>query len=77
MFRKQTAIRNQAKKPELTNRKKGNQDEADTIEGVVIDMNQPHFAHLFFRIPHQPFEECHAGLSSKVQITPLVSTRAP
>ena len=76
MFRKHTAIRNQVKKPELTNRKKGNQDEADTIEGV-IEMNQHRFAHLFFRIPHQPFEECHDGLSSKVQITPLVSTRAP
>ena len=77
MFRKQTAIRNQVKKPELANQKEGNQDETDTIEGVVIEVNQPRFAHLFFRIPYQPFEECHAGLSSKVQIIPLVSTCAP
>ena len=48
MFRKQTAIRNQVKKPELANQKKGNQDEADTIEGVVIEVNQPRFSHLFF-----------------------------
>ena len=77
MFHKQTAIRNQVKKPELANQKEGNQDKADTIEGVVMEMNQPHFTHLFCGIPPQPFEECHAGLSSKVQITPLVSTCAP
>ena len=77
MFHKQTVIRNQVKKPELANQKKGNQDEADTIEGVVIEVNQPRFSHLFFRIPHQPFEESHAGLSSKFQIIPLVSTCAP
>ena len=40
MFRKQTAIRNQVEKPELENLKKGNQDEADTIEAVVIEVNQ-------------------------------------
>ena len=39
MFQKQTAMRNRVKKPELANLKKGNQDEADTIEGVVIEMN--------------------------------------
>ena len=39
---RQTAIRNQVKKPELTNRKQGKytEDEDDTIEGVVIEMNQ-------------------------------------